>query len=138
LAGILLLSLPRKAHKISHQQQIKHKNHDLAHACATSLVAKARVNTDKENCPWTTTQVITQVEGEFRAHGFKVVLLKPTINRCICDDMIGTKPLSRGYKELLPQHALNLLVLAEELFLQITQWGGGCTVLRMIGSLHWK
>jgi hypothetical protein len=40
--------------------------------------------------------VIAQVEGEFRVRGFKVVLSKPTINRYIRDDMIGTKPLSQG------------------------------------------
>jgi hypothetical protein len=92
VAGNLLLSLPRKTHKTLHQQQIGHQNarkqkavHDLAHACATSLVAKARVNADKENQPRMTTQVIAQVEGEFRSCGFKVVLLKPTTNRYIRD-----------------------------------------------------
>ena len=97
MAGILLPSLPRKTCKTSHQQQINRQNtrkqkavHDLAHARATSLVAKARANADKENRPWMTMQVIVQVEGEFRARGFKVVLSKPTINRYIRDNMIGT------------------------------------------------
>jgi hypothetical protein len=65
--------------------------------------------------------VIAQEEGKFRARGFKVVLLILTINRYIRDDMIGTKPLSRGYEGLLPRHAFDLLVLAVESLLQINQ-----------------
>ena len=65
--------------------------------------------------------MIAQEEGKFRARGFKVVLLILTINRYIRDDMIGTKPLSRGYEGLLPRHAFDLLVLAVESLLQINQ-----------------
>ncbi len=128
LAGILLPSPPRKTHKTSNQQQIHHQHvrkqkavHDLTHDRATSLFAKARVNADKENHPWTTTQAIAQVEGEFKAHGFKVVLSKLTINRYIHDNMIGTKPLSWGYEGLLLRHMFDLLVLTVELFLYISQ-----------------
>ncbi len=128
MVGILLPSLPRKTRNTSHQQQIDRQNArkqktvcNLAHACATSLIAKARANADKENCPWTTTQVIAKVEANFRARGFKVVLSKLTINRYIHEDMIGTKPLSWGYKGLLPRHTYDLLFLAEESFLQINQ-----------------
>jgi hypothetical protein len=35
--------------------------------------------------------------------------------------MIGMIPLSRGYEGMIPWHALDLLVLAVESFLQINQ-----------------
>jgi hypothetical protein len=64
--------------------------------------------------------VIEQVEGEFRAPGFGVTLSKVTINQYVhINSMIGTLPLVRGYKGLIPSHVFKLLMLAAESFMQI-------------------
>jgi hypothetical protein len=55
----------------------------------------------------------------FRARGFGITLSKVTINRYVRINMIGTFPLVRGYKGLIPPHIFKLLVLAAELFMQI-------------------
>jgi hypothetical protein len=73
----------------------------------------------KENCR-TTAQVIAQVEGEFRARGYGVTLSKNTINRYVAHGMLGTFPLVRGYKGMMPKHSFQLLVLAVEFFIQIS------------------
>jgi hypothetical protein len=95
-AGVAALpSPPRKTQKMLHQEQIARQNErkrraiqGQAHACATTLVAEERT-TEKENrCM--TAEVIEQVEWEFRARGFIVTLSKPTINRYVVLNMIGT------------------------------------------------
>jgi hypothetical protein len=103
-AGVAALpSPPRKTRKTSHQEQIARKNerkqkavHAQAHARATTLVAEERAK-EKEN-RHTTAEVIAQVEGEFRARGFPVTMSKPTINRFVVLNMIGTFPLAWGYE----------------------------------------
>jgi hypothetical protein len=67
----------------------------------------------KENCR-TTAQVIAQVEGEFRARGYGVTLSKNTINWYVALGMLGTFPLVRRYKGMMPKHAFQLLVLADK------------------------
>ena len=121
----ILLSPERKVRKPSHQEQIgkqnkrKHKAvHDQAHACATTLVAKERMK-PKENRR-TTAQVIAQVEGEFRAPGYGVTLSKNTINWYVAHGMLGTFPLVRGYEGMMPNNAFQLIVLAVESFIQIS------------------
>jgi hypothetical protein len=64
--------------------------------------------------------VIAQVEGEFRARGYGVTLSKNTINRYVAHCMLGTFPLVRGYKGMMPKHAFQLPVLAVESFIQIS------------------
>jgi hypothetical protein len=64
--------------------------------------------------------VIAQVEGEFRARGYGVTLSKNAINRYVALCMLGTFPLVRGYEGMMPKHAFELLVLAMELFVQIS------------------
>jgi hypothetical protein len=119
-----LPSPPRKTRKTSHQEQIARQNerkhrvvHAQAHARATILVAEERAK-EKENRR-TTTEVIAQVEGEFRARGYGVILSKPTINRYVRLNMIGTFPLARGYEGAMPHAAFELFVLAAESFIQI-------------------
>jgi hypothetical protein len=80
-----LPSPPRKTRKTLHQKQMVRQNErkrravqGQAHACTTTLVAEERTK-EKENCRMTA-EVIEQVEGEFRARGFPVMLSKPTIN----------------------------------------------------------
>jgi hypothetical protein len=63
--------------------------------------------------------VIAQVEGEFRARGFPVTMSKPTINRYVTLNMIGTFPLARGYEGAMPHAAFELLVIASKSFIQI-------------------
>jgi hypothetical protein len=63
--------------------------------------------------------VIAQVEGEFRARGFPVTMSKPTINRYVTLNMIGTFPLARGYEGAMPHAAFELLVIAAEFFIKI-------------------
>ena len=48
--------------------------------------------------------VVRQVEGEFRARGYVVTLSKNTINRYVAHGMLGTFPLVRGYKDMMPKH----------------------------------
>ena len=65
--------------QIAQQNKRKHRTiQGTAHARATTLVAKERAK-EKEN-RHTTAEVIDQVEGEFRARGFSVILSKLTIN----------------------------------------------------------
>ncbi len=73
----------------------------------------------KEDCQ-TTVQVIAQVEGEFRVWGYGVTLSKNTINRYVALNMIGTFPLAQRYKGMMPKHAFELLVLAVESYIQIS------------------
>jgi hypothetical protein len=68
----------------------------------------------------TTAQVIAQVEGEFRARGYGVTLSKNTIIRCVAHGMLGTFLLVRGYEGMMPKHSFQLLVLAVESFIQIS------------------
>ncbi len=124
-AGVAALpSPPRKTQKTSHQEQIARQNerkqkavHAQAHARATTLVAEERAK-EKANRR-TTAEVIAQVEGEFRARGFPVTMSKPTINRYVVMNMIGTFPLARGYEGAMPQAAFELLVIAAKSFIQI-------------------
>ncbi len=103
-AGVAALpSPPRKTWKTLHQEQIVRQNerkqkavNAQAHARATTLIAEERAK-EKENRR-TTAEVIVQVEGEFRARGFPVTMSKPTINRYVALNMIGTFPLARGYE----------------------------------------
>jgi hypothetical protein len=114
-AGLAALpSPPRKMQKTSHQEQITRQNerkhravHGQAHARATTLIAEERAKEEKEN-PRTTTEVIEQVEGEFRARGFPVMLSKLTINQYVVLNMIGTFPLARGYEGAMPHAAFEL------------------------------
>ena len=119
-----LPSPPRKTRKTSHQEQIARQNerkhravHAQAHARATTLVAEERAK-EKENRR-TTAEVIVQVKGEFRARGFPVTMSKPTINRYVALNMIGTFPLARGYEGAMPHAAFELLVIAAESFIKI-------------------
>ena len=64
--------------------------------------------------------MIAQVEGEFSARGCGVTLSKNTINRYAAHGMLGTFPLVRGYEGMMPKHAFQLLVLAVESFIQIS------------------
>jgi hypothetical protein len=103
-AGVAALpSPPRKTRKTSHQEQITRQNerkqkavNAQAHARATTLVAEERAK-EKEKRR-TTAEVIVQVEGGFRARGFPVTMSKPTINRYVALNIIGTFPLARGYE----------------------------------------
>ncbi len=63
--------------------------------------------------------MIEQVEWEFRARGFPVMLSKPTINRYVALNTIGTFPLAQGYEGVMPHAAFELLVLAAESFIKI-------------------
>ncbi len=126
-AGILP-SPERKVRKTLHQEQIGKQNerkrkavHAQAHARATTLVAKERAMLKEDR--QTTVQVIVQVEGEFRAWGYGMTLSKNTINRYVDLNMIGTFPLACGYKGMMTKHAFELLVLAVELYIQISTWG---------------
>ena len=121
----VLPSPERKNRKTLHQEQINKQNetkckavHVQAHMRATTLVAEERMK-PKENHR-TTAQVIAQVEGEFRARGYSVTLSKNTINRCVAHGMLGTFLLVRGYKGMMPKHSFQLLVLAVESFIQIS------------------
>jgi hypothetical protein len=124
-AGVAALpSPPRKTQITSHQEQIARQNerkqkavHAQAHARATTLVAEERAK-EKENRR-TTAEVIVQVEGEFRARGFPVTMSKPTVNRYVTLNMIGTFLLARGYEGVMPHAAFELLVIAAESFIQI-------------------
>ncbi len=65
--------------------------------------------------------MIAQVEGEFRARGHGgVTLSKNMINRYVQLGMVGTFPLARGYEGSMPRNAFNLLVLAVESYIQIS------------------
>ena len=117
-AGILPYP-ERKAREVSHQKQIKNQNkrkrkavHAQAHVHATTLIAEERVM--PKEVRQTTVQLITQVEGEFRAQGYGVTLSKNTINRYVPLGMVGTFPLARGYEGTMPLHAFKLLVLVVE------------------------
>ncbi len=110
-AGVAALpSLPRKRQKTLHQEQITWQNErkcraiqGQAHARATTLVAEERTK-EKENHRMTAA-VIEQVEWEFRARGFPVMLSKPTINQYVALNMIGMFPLARGYEGAMPHAA---------------------------------
>jgi hypothetical protein len=111
--------------KTLHQEQIGKQNerkrkavHAQAHARATTLIAEERMKPKKNH--QTTAQVIAQVEVEFRARGYDVTLSKNTINRYVALGMLGMFPLVRGYKGMMPKHAFELLVLAVESFVQIS------------------
>jgi hypothetical protein len=86
---------------------------------ATTLIAKERVKSKDVRC--TTMQVIRQVDGGFKAHGYCISLNVSMINRYIMLGMVGTFPLARGYEGTIPQHAFNPLVLVVESFIQINQ-----------------
>jgi hypothetical protein len=123
-AGILP-SPERKVRKTLHQEQIGKQNkrkrkvvHAQAHARATTLVAEERAMPKEDH--QTTVHVIVQVKGEFRARGYGMTLSKNTINRYVALNMIGTFSLARGYKGMMPKHAFELLVLAVELYIQIS------------------
>ena len=104
--------------QIVRQNKRKHRTvHTQAHARATTLVAEERAK-EKENRR-TTAEVIVQVKGEFRARGFPVTMSKPTINRYVALNMIGTFPLARGYEGAMPHAAFELLVIAAESFIKI-------------------
>jgi hypothetical protein len=126
-AGVAALpSPPRKTQKTLHQEQIARQNkrkrravQGQAHARATTLIAEERTK-EKENRR-TTAEVIEQVEWEFRARGFPVMLSKPTINRYVALNMIGMFPLTRGYEGAMPHAAFELLVLATKSFIKIKQ-----------------
>ena len=111
--------------KMSHQEQIRKQNerkrkgvHAQAHARATTLVAEERALPKEDRR--LTVQVIAQVEREFRAQGHCVILSKNTINRYVQLGMVGTFPLARGYEGSMPRHAFDLLVLAVESYIQIS------------------
>ena len=121
----ILPSPERKVLKTSHQEQIGKLNerkrkavHTQAHTRATTLIAKERTKLMENRR--TTTQVIAQLKGEFRARGYGVTLSKNTINRYVALGMLGTFPLVRGYKGMMPKHAFELLVLVVESFVQIS------------------
>jgi hypothetical protein len=121
-----LPSPPRKTQKTLHQEQITQQNKQKcravqgqAHECATTLVAEERTK-EKENHR-TTAEVIEQVEWEFRACGFPVMLSKPTINQYIPLNMIGMFSLARGYEGAMPHAAFELLVLTAKSFIKIKQ-----------------
>jgi hypothetical protein len=124
--GGILLSLPRKMRKTSHQEQIECQNkqkcksvYNQAHTCVATLVTEERLK-EKENQRMAA-QVINQVEGEFTAHGFGVTLSTTTINKYVRLNMTGMFPLIQGYKGLQPLHVFKLLVLAAKSFMQINQ-----------------
>jgi hypothetical protein len=70
-------------------------------ACAQALAQVAMLiaaerGKEKENfC--LTMAIIAQVEGEFLAHGFGVLLTKSTVNCHISNNMVGSVLLARGY-----------------------------------------
>ncbi len=68
-----------------------------------------------------TAEVIEQVKWEFRACSFPVTLSKPTINRCVTLNMIGTFPLAWKYEGGMLHAAFELLVLAAKSFIKIKQ-----------------
>jgi hypothetical protein len=49
-----------------------------------------------------------------------VTLSKNTINQYVAHGMLGTFPLVRGYEGMMPKHSFQLLVLAVESFIQIS------------------
>jgi len=120
--AVILPSPERKVRKTSHQEQISKQNvrkrkavHTQAHARATTLVPEERALLKEDHR--STVQVITQVEGEFRARGHDVMLNKNTINQYVQLGMVGTFPLSRGYEGTMPRHAFDLLVLSVESYI---------------------
>ena len=119
-------SLLKKMRKTSHQRQIDRQNgwkgkdaYALALSQVTTLIAAKREQKKDNARPAAT--VITQVEGEFKVHGFAVKLAKSTDNRYIHNDMVRTAPLARGYEGIITKAVFKLLVLAVESFIQIKQ-----------------
>jgi hypothetical protein len=127
LSELLDLRSPlKKTRKTSHQHQIDRQNerktkdaYAQALARATTLVATERGKEKKNACP--TQSILTKVGGEFRAHGFVVSLSKATVNCYVWNGMVGSAPLARGYKGIIPKAAFKLLVLTVELHIQIKQ-----------------
>jgi hypothetical protein len=112
----ILPSPERNVRKKSYQVQIRKQNkrkhkaiYSQAHACVTTLVAEERAKPREDRR--TTTQVISQVQGEFSAQGYGVTLSKNTINRYVALCNVGTFPFARGYEDMMPRHAFDLLVL---------------------------
>jgi hypothetical protein len=85
--------------------------------CAMILVAAAREK--KNHGPMRS--ILKQVERKFAVQGHPVSLNTKTVNRYVQNDMVGCTPLSRGYKDIIPKAAFDLLVLAIESFIQIKQ-----------------
>ena len=120
----IFLSPERKVRKTSHQVQIGKQNkrkskaiHAQAHMHATPLVSEERAmpREDRQKIA----HVIAQVHREFSAWGYGVTLSKNTINRYVALGMVGTFPLARRFKGMMPRHAFELLVLAGESYFQI-------------------
>jgi len=81
----ILPSLEKKVRKTLHQEKISKQNksmhmllHSQAHAHTTTLFVKERAKSKDVCCM--TTQVMKQVEREFRAHRYGVSLSTPMIN----------------------------------------------------------
>jgi hypothetical protein len=126
----ILPSPERKVRKTSHQEQIRKQNkskrkavHAQAHAHTTTLFAEERAK--PKDVHRTTVQVIQQVDGEFSAHGYGIILSIPTINQYIALGMVCTFPLTQGCDGTMLPHSFNLLVLVAELFIQINKVNSG-------------
>ncbi len=123
------LDLPfplKKTRKMSHQRQIDRQNerkakeaYTQALARATMLIATERGKEKESTCP--AQSIITKDERGFRARGFEMLLSKATVNCYVWNDMIGSAPLARGYKGIIPKAAFKLLLLAVESYIQIKQ-----------------
>jgi hypothetical protein len=115
---------PRKTCRMSQQHQIDCQNaqkgkevYAQALMCARTLVAMAR---EKEN-HGLNRSIVKPVERKFAAQDHPVSLNTKTVNCYVQNNMVGCTPLMRGYKDIIPKAAFDLLVLAVESFILIKQ-----------------
>jgi hypothetical protein len=69
-------------------------------------------------------EIINQVEGEFVAHDFPLILPRLTINKYVPNGCMGEFPTTQGMEGSMHQQCFNVLVLAVEPFMQTSQVNG--------------
>ena len=94
--------------------------HNTALTCATSLIAKERLNENKESRK-SMADIIAQVKAEVKACRFVATLSRPTINRYANTGETGKKLMPCGFAGMVCQKAFKMLVFAEKSFLHIYQ-----------------
>ena len=67
---------------------------------------------------------MNQVEGEFAARGFPLILPRSTINKYVANGCVGEFPATRGMEGSMPRQCFDVLVLAVESYMQISQVNG--------------
>ena len=97
--------------------------YNLAFSQSTKIVAEERKK-GEGGIQRTTQEVIDQVEGEFAAHGFPLILPRSTINKYVADGRVGEFPATRGMEGSMPRQCFDVLVLAVESYMQISQVNG--------------